>query len=96
MGDNESCHGLRASKERIAHSRCCVWRVDDHEEFVLRADAWADPAAWGLLLVDVARHAAKAYETQGRDPTEALARIREGFDAEWTWPTDEAAPTKMR
>lgn len=73
-----------------------VWRVDDHEEFVLRADAWADPAAWGLLLVDVARHAAKAYETQGRDPTEALARIREGFDAEWTSPTDEAAPTKMR
>jgi hypothetical protein len=50
---------------------------------------WSDPAAWGLLLVDIARHASLAYEREGRDRAETLARIREGFDAEWSSPTDE-------
>lgn len=26
---------------------------------------WDDPAAWGMLLVDIARHAAKAYSSTG-------------------------------
>jgi hypothetical protein len=55
--------------------------------FSLRT-TWQDPAAWGLMLADLARHAAQAYERDGRNPTEALARIRAGFDAEWTVPTD--------
>ena len=36
--------------------------------------------------VDVARHAARAYEREGRDRTEVLARIRALFDAEWASP----------
>jgi hypothetical protein len=37
------------------------------------------------LLVDLARHVAQAYaQGEGADPAQVLARIREGFDAEWT------------
>jgi hypothetical protein len=49
---------------------------------------WDDPLAWGLLLVDLARHAARAYG-QLEVCSEALARIRQGFDAEWDNPTDQ-------
>ncbi len=49
---------------------------------------WKDPAAWGLTLVDVARHAANAYEKEGRDRDVTLKRIREAFDAEWFNPTN--------
>jgi len=58
------------------------------QQVVLRA-VWGDPAAWGLALVDIARHAAKAYGREGRDPVEVLRRIREFFDAEWDNPTEE-------
>jgi hypothetical protein len=47
-----------------------------------------EPAVWGIALVDIARHAAKAYALNGNLPEEvALARIKEGFDAEWSSPT---------
>jgi hypothetical protein len=48
---------------------------------------WDDPGAWGLLLVDIARHAAQAYARDGVDQARALARIRESFDSEWSGPT---------
>jgi hypothetical protein len=51
---------------------------------------WSDPAAWGLFLVDLARHIANAYEqAEGRDYGETLARIRDAFEAEWDSPADE-------
>jgi len=48
---------------------------------------WDDPGAWGLMLVDIARHAAQAYARNGVDRVRALARIKELFDAEWSGPT---------
>ena len=48
-----------------------------------------DPMLWGMLLVDVARHVARAYEQDGtHSQDEVLSRIRTGFDAEWRNPTD--------
>jgi len=48
-----------------------------------------DPAVWGIALVDIARHVAKAYELAGTVPeNEALRRIKQLIDAEWTAPTD--------
>jgi hypothetical protein len=44
--------------------------------------------AWGLLLADVARHAAKAYANEGHNPADVLARIRQLLDAEFANPTD--------
>ena len=51
--------------------------------------AFEEPDMWGLLLVDIARHAARAYARES-DYTEedALARIVEMFEAEIARPTD--------
>jgi len=40
------------------------------------------------MLVDVARHVAKAYAKEGRNEAEVLHRIRDLFDAEWSDSTD--------
>ena len=66
-----------------------VWAVPDSAQQVTLRTTWKDAGAWGLMLVDVARHAAKAYEKDGQDPSVVLSRIREVFDAEWDRPTDE-------
>ncbi|CCE06340.1 MULTISPECIES: DUF5076 domain-containing protein [unclassified Bradyrhizobium] len=56
--------------------------------------AFEEPDVWGLLLVDVARHAARAYarETEMSED-EALSRIVEMFEAELARPTDMGTTT---
>jgi hypothetical protein len=70
-----------------------VLAMPDGGQEVRLQTAWEEPAAWGLLLVDVARHVAKAYANAGHDEAETLARIRQFFDAEWSHPTD--TPTQL-
>jgi hypothetical protein len=66
-----------------------VWGAHGVQHVTLRAGAWKDPGAWGLILVDLARHVANAYaQLVGRDQAEVLARIKESFDVEWNHPTD--------
>ena len=67
-----------------------IWIVDKNQQVVLSGNLWDDPASWGLMLVDLARHVANAYKEQGHDKAEVLVRIREAFDAEWEVPTDVA------
>jgi predicted transcriptional regulator len=44
---------------------------------------------WGLLLVDIARHAARAYAREtSYTEAEALARVVDMFEAEIARPTD--------
>jgi hypothetical protein len=51
-------------------------------------DAWDDPGHWGIMLTDVMRHLADAYQkNQGVDPKLTMARIREMIDAELKSPT---------
>jgi hypothetical protein len=66
-----------------------VWAAPGSAQQLTLRTAWEDPGAWGLLLVDVARHVAQAYKAEGRNPDEVLKRIRELWDAEWSSPTDE-------
>ena len=66
-----------------------VWAAPGFPQQLMLRTCFADPGAWGLLLVDVARHAAQAYGREGQDSSEALARIRELFDVEWAAPTAE-------
>ena len=48
-----------------------------------------DPAMWGMMLVDVARHAARAYAKEGvMDEDEALRKIADMFEAEMAQQTD--------
>lgn len=53
-----------------------------------------DPGVWGLLLVDAARHVARAY-AHDKVVTEdqALARIQEGFEKAIREPPEGAAET---
>ena len=67
-----------------------VWAASGKQHISLRVGVWKDPAAWGVFLVDLARHAANAYQQdEGRDRQHVLSRIKEGFNAEWDSPTDE-------
>ena len=66
-----------------------VWAVDgDAQHFAIAPDVWSDPATWGLMLVDIARHVARGL-ARASDQSEAdvLARIKAGFDVEWEDPT---------
>jgi len=68
-----------------------IWAAGGKQHVSLKTGIWNDPTAWGLLLVDLAKHVANAYEqTEGRDRNEVLRRIKHGFDIEWESPTDEA------
>ncbi|HEU0149658.1 MAG: hypothetical protein V7634_3151 [Bradyrhizobium sp.] len=56
--------------------------------------AFEEPDVWGLLLVDVARHAARAYARESDySEEEALQRIVEMFEAELARPTDTGTTT---
>ena len=58
------------------------------------ARAFEEPDMWGLLLVDIARHAARAYARES-DYTEeeALTSIVDMFEAEIARPTDVGSTT---
>ena len=91
-------HGEKASRELelppIAKSSSKavevlrVWTVSGQPQQLTLRTTWKDPGAWGILLADVARHAAKAYENEGHERAEALTRIRLLLDAEFAAPTD--------
>lgn len=66
-----------------------AWVTGNGLEVSLRS-FWSDrPENWGILLVDLARHAARIYQDEdvcGFD--KALASIKSAFEAEWEEPTD--------
>lgn len=67
-----------------------IWSTGNGQVFILNVHEWDEPAAWGLLLVDFARQAASAYAQASNNWTEeeALAQIKQLFDAEWFHRTD--------
>lgn len=67
-----------------------VWAAPGASQQLALRTCWNDPGAWGVLLVDVARHVANAYRSNGQDPQDALRRIRQAFDAEWSSRTSAA------
>jgi hypothetical protein len=67
-----------------------AWAAHGRQHVSIATNVWKDPGNWGIMLVDLAKHVASAYEqSTGADRTVTLARIRELFDAEWDRPTDE-------
>lgn len=67
-----------------------VWVAGGGQHISLATGLWSDPANWGIMLVDLAKHIANAYtQAEGMDHSAVLRRLREGFDAEWKSPTDE-------
>lgn len=39
-----------------------VWIADNNQHVSLRTGVWDDPAEWGLMLADLARHIVNTYE----------------------------------
>ncbi len=79
-----------AQKARKAIELLRVWAANGKQHVTLAADVWDDPAAWGIMLVDLAKHVANAYaQKQEITYADALARIKEGLDSEWNDATDE-------
>ena len=66
-----------------------VWATKGDQHFVIQTSVWDDPAAWGILFVDLAKHVARAYQdSTGQEFGAILARVKEGSDAEWEFDTD--------
>jgi hypothetical protein len=78
------------SKDDAATEVLRVWVTPDWGQVQMSVlTHHENPAAWGLALVDIARHVAKAYALKGQmTENEALERIKQLFDAEWKTPTD--------
>jgi len=58
--------------------------------------AFDDPQAWGMLIADVARHAARIFATETNvTEDQAIERIRSMFDAEMDAPTDRGTTSAV-
>src|SRR5215213_11705764 len=69
--------------------------VDGGVSVALRR-SFDDPFTWGVLLVDLARHAARIYALEaGMDEEEALSEIQRGLEAELLRPTDLGSTQAM-
>jgi hypothetical protein len=81
---------VEARNDRKSFELLRVWIANQQQHISLRAGVWDDPAAWGMMLADLAGHIANAlHQTAGIDREQALAAIRGGIDAEFASPTDE-------
>jgi len=68
-----------------------VWGARSGQYVSLNDDLWRDPAAWGITLVDLAKHVANAHVQAGRgDAKTVLRKIKQGFDAHWGRPVSPA------
>jgi len=60
-----------------------VWIAKKGQHVSLRTDVWEDPAAWGLMLADLASHIANSYQqSSGLAPLKTLQRIKAALDVE--------------
>jgi hypothetical protein len=71
-----------------------VWAAPGQPQQLTLRTTWKDAGTWGLLLVDIARHAANAYANEGQNRAEVLGRIRELLEAEFSHATDN--PIELR
>jgi|SRR5262249_41160233 len=82
---------LPAASDLGALELARVWLSGDSTQIALLPELWDDPATWGIVLVDLAKLIAEAYNESGQMETAAgLDLIRRIFDAEWNNPTDFA------
>jgi len=65
-----------------------AWIVDG-DLLVSLKSGFEKPSVWGILLVDLARHAARTFAMEKVcTEDQALNAIKSMFDAEWHRPTD--------
>ena len=80
-----------ARKDSRAFELLRVWVADGEQPISLRAGIWEDPAAWGMMLADLAGHIANSLEQgAGLDREEAMEQMKEALLADW-----DAAPEEL-
>jgi len=68
-----------------------VWSVPKGPNQFVIEPLWDDAGYWGIMLVDIARHVAKAHARRyGGEENQALGRIGQLFAVEWQQPTSPA------
>ena len=65
-----------------------AWVAHNDQHVSLRHDHWTDPFTWRRFLADLAGHLGNAFEDSGRERSETIRLIREGFNEELDRPTD--------
>jgi hypothetical protein len=79
-----------ACEDLAANEILRVWVAGGKQHVSIATNLWKDPANWGIMLVDLAKHIANAYEQgNGMDHIKVLERLKAGFDAEWNTATDK-------
>jgi hypothetical protein len=74
-----------------------AWIAHKRLHLTFSPTTWDDPAEWGILIVDLMRHLARAYEAENLGKSDnVFARIRAGLDAELASPTDEGTTDANR
>lgn len=76
------------AEDPTATQRAAIWSAQGREYYLIRRGAFAEHAAWGMIAVDLMRHAARAHEAKGRSAGEVYQEILAGFMAELKNPTD--------
>ena len=78
-----------ATTDQRARELARVWAAHGQQYVTLATGLGKDPAAWGIMLVDLAKHIANAYEQRSEHGfDDALRRIKAGSDPEWSTATD--------
>ena len=92
--DDTTFHALDAPPDALQKGGHEILRasvVEGGVSVMLRR-SFDDPFTWGVLLVDLARHAARVYALEtGMEEDEALTQILDGIRAEIDRPTDPGA-----
>lgn len=72
-----------------AHELARIWSSEGYQYFVLNVAPEVDPAAWGIMALDLMKHAARAYaQRDGRSKEDYYKRILAGFMVEMQDPTE--------
>ena len=78
-----------AAEDAMSFEIARVWVASGAQHVRLRTDVWPDPAAWGIVLAELARHVALAYHLREDHPVEdVLERVLAGFQSELEAPTE--------
>src|SRR3569623_1647628 len=78
---------VAAVEDAMSFEIARVWLANGAQHVRLRADVWPDPAAWGIVLAELARHVALAYhEREDHAIEDVLERVLAGFQSELEFP----------
>ena len=86
------------ANEQKAFELARIWIVAGGGQHVsLSTGVVGDPRGWGILLVNLAKHVANAYQqVRGLDANQTLAGIKAAFEAEFANPTDTPVGEVMK